>query len=134
VKALCWVDRSSVQFSSTPTTFAYNTSTNTWVPRGSPSLGHMAPPNSWTDATCQPQDGPCALFSQQPYLPPVCPVNVVPCHVSPYGRAMWHLYEHATCHPSSGDTCHLLVGPCQLYKTCCQLCLCHVSHCHVIMS
>jgi len=54
------------------------------------------------------------LSIQQLYLPPVC---VIPCHVSPYGRATWPLYEHATCHPSSGDTCHLLVSPRQLYRS-----------------
>jgi hypothetical protein len=71
---------------------------------------------------------------QQLYLPPVC---VIPYHVSPYGRATWHLYEHATCHPSSGDTCHLLVGPrsavqilCHVSCMACQLCLCHMSCCH----
>jgi hypothetical protein len=36
--------------------------------------------------------------------------------MSPYGRATWHLFEHATWHPSSGDMCHLWVGPHQLYN------------------
>jgi hypothetical protein len=44
---------------------------------------------------------------------------------------------HTTCHPSSGDMCHFLVGPCQLYKIF-QLCF-HIScttymvSCHVAL-
>jgi hypothetical protein len=59
------------------------------------------------------------------YLPPVCLVNIILCHVSPYDRDMWNLYERATCHPSSGDTCHLLVAPCKMYEIF-QLCF-HIS-------
>jgi hypothetical protein len=78
--------------------------TNHWVPRGIPSLGHVAPPYSLKlDATCQALDGPLCHITSLSYYHTLPCVTTQTCYMSSYGRA--------TCHPCNGDKCHFLVGP-----------------------
>jgi hypothetical protein len=103
------------------------------------------------DATCQlPDSSTSSATSALPYCHVICHVTATrPCHVTSVAlprqlprhfrtihvisRATYELLtsSRATCHPSSGDTCHLGIGPTVRPK--CQNCLTRVTLwcCHV---
>jgi hypothetical protein len=95
------VERSQVQNPQTPI-FYQNQQANTWVPRGNPCLGHVAPchlPKTLSLVSTR-LDHVCYPVSKQP-----CQYT---CHVSYLPH---HLYGCAMFHPCSGDTCHPHIGP-----------------------
>jgi hypothetical protein len=85
-------------------------------------------------ATWHPLTGPCGTSTTNRYMPRVnhwfvhvstthqllyCPVSL-PCQPATSAADV----THATCHPYSGDTCHLWIGPsvCQTDPSCSATC------------
>jgi hypothetical protein len=102
------------------------------VPRGSPRLGHVAPLQPTTSChvsavdwpTCQSRTATSIIVLSRHSATSIVILSRQPA-TSPAD------VTHATCHPYSGDTCHLGIGPTvRLYA---QICLPHVitRGCHV---